>query len=221
MAASALTHAGCLTIPPGVGALPRFRRWACSDRFPEGVKISFLDGELWIDMSPEDLYAHNILKGEFVRTLGTLLKETRSGIFFSDGALVSNAKANLSTEPDGTYVSWDAFESGAVKEVSGKESVLELSGAPEMVLEVVSPSSVAKDTRVLFELYWRAGISEYWIADARAERLRFEIHRRSSRGYARSRGVAGWIKSTVFGRSFRLTRQSSRRGRPDYTLHVR
>jgi Uma2 family endonuclease len=36
-----------------------------------------------------------------------------------------------------------------------------------MVLEVVSASSVEPDTQTLRELYWAAGIKEYWLVDAR------------------------------------------------------
>jgi len=52
---------------------------------------------------------------------------------------------------------------------------LELEGTPDMVLEVVSASSVVKDTETLLQLYWQAGIPEYWLVDARGEALEFTV----------------------------------------------
>ncbi|HLJ93247.1 MAG TPA: hypothetical protein VKU02_08665 [Gemmataceae bacterium] len=42
-----------------------------------------------------------------------------------------------------------------------EEGFNELQGAPEMVLEIIRPSSVHKDTLGRLDLYWQAGIDEY------------------------------------------------------------
>jgi len=36
-------------------------------------------------------------------------------------------------------------------------------GAPDLVIEIISPDSVARDMREKFLLYERAGVAEYWI----------------------------------------------------------
>ena len=77
-----------------------------------------------------------------------------------------------------------------------------MEGTPEMVLEVISPTSVHKDTIVLQDLYWRAGIKEYWVADPRREGLSFDILKHGPKGFVTSRKQDGWIKSAVFGKSF-------------------
>ena len=71
------------------------------------------------------------------------------------------------------------------------------------------------------DIYWRAGIPEYWLVDAREDRLHFDILRHGSGGYVAARKQASWIKSRVFGKSFRLTRHVDDVGNPDYTLSAR
>lgn len=90
-----------------------------------------------------------------------------------------------------------------------------------MVLEVISPSSEEKDTVVMPGLYWRAGIPEYWLIDVRGDRLEFRILRRGAKGYAAVRARGGWVKSAVFGKSFRLARRLDPLGYPEYTLSVK
>ncbi len=90
-----------------------------------------------------------------------------------------------------------------------------------MVLQVVRDSSVERDTQLLRELYWMAGIREYWIADGRGERADLTILRRSARGYTTIRKSAGWLKSTVFSKSFRLSRQIDSLGHPEFLLGAR
>jgi Uma2 family endonuclease len=98
---------------------------------------------------------------------------------------------------------------------------VELEGTPDMVLEVVSPSSVQKDTVELRDLYWRAGVNEYWLVDARGDHLVFDILRHTPEGYLATDLQEGWLASAVFARSFQLIRQSDPLGFPQFTLLVR
>jgi Uma2 family endonuclease len=91
-----------------------------------------------------------------------------------------------------------------------------------MVLEVVSTTSERKDTMTLRDLYWRAGIPEYWLVDARGEEPAFAILRHGARGYAATRPQAGgWLRSRVFGRSFRFSQRPGPLGHPQYSVEVR
>lgn len=44
-------------------------------------------------------------------------------------------------------------------------------GAPDMVIEILSPSSLRHDRLVKLDLYQRAGVREYWIADSENEAI--------------------------------------------------
>ena len=90
-----------------------------------------------------------------------------------------------------------------------------------MVLEIISSSSVQKDTVLLRAAYWEAEIPEYWLVDARKEPLKFDILRHTAKGYVATRKQDGWLKSGVFGKSFQLTQSKDALGDPEFTLAVR
>lgn len=210
------------TIPDGITDLESFRRWARSDEFPEKGRFTFLNGYVWMEVAMEMALAHNQVKGEFARVLMSLIKERNLGCFYPDGMLYSNLEVGFSTIPDGMFVSFASFEDDSVTRFRNDESdYVELVGTPDMVLEVVSRSSVEKDTVDMLDLYWRAGIPEYWLVDARGKQLRFDILRHGDNSYvAASPTPDGWIKSDVFGRSFRLTRTTNQLGDAVFTLET-
>jgi Uma2 family endonuclease len=208
-------------IPGWVVDLESFRCWARSDSYPPSGWFSFLHGQLWVDLSMEELFTHNLIKTEFTITLGGLVKSASLGYFCSDRMLLTNSAADLSTEPDALFASWDALQSGRLQLVKGaKKGYVELEGTPDMVLEVVSASSVRKDTKDLHDQYWRAGVPEYWLVDVRRDAPRFEILRHGRRSYVATRKQGGWTKSSVFNRSFRLTQETDPLGHPAFTLAV-
>jgi Uma2 family endonuclease len=88
------------------------------------------------------------------------------------------------------------------------------------VLEVVSPTSVRKDTKLLREGYFRAGVSEYWLADALGEDVDLQILVAGKDGYVAVEPKIGWLASPTFSCSFRLTREKDEDGFWQYTLHV-
>ncbi len=224
------TQARCAVVLPDQGVrlpewvvdLASFHRWTASDDFPETGRISYLKGEVWIDMSEEQLFSHNQVKLEFFLVLGGLVKDSRLGRFFPDGARVSHPEADVSNVPDAVFVANESFRRVRVRLVEGaEEGYVRIEGSPDMVLEAVSTSSVQKDTDRLRELYWRAGIREYWLVDVRGERLEFDLLRHTAKGYAVAKKQGGWVKSAVFGKSFRLTRETDEEGHPEFTLSVR
>jgi len=209
-------------IPGWVIDLESFRRWGDMDEFPEEGRIDYLQGEVWVDMSTEQVFSHNQVKEEFNRALGNLAKTERLGRYFPDGLRLTSISADLSVVPDGTFVLRKSRQSARVRLVEGaRGGFVELEGIPDMVLEIVSTSSVTKDTDRLRDLYWQAGIREYWIVDARSETLIFDILRHAPGGYVATRKQAGWLKSVVLGKSFRLTVDADELCDPEYTLAVR
>jgi Uma2 family endonuclease len=213
-----------LEVPPSAFTIAGFRAWAKADDFPERVRVTFIGGEIYLDMSNEELQTHNKVKTEIIRVLATINREHDLGEFYSDGVLVSNEPAEVSNNPDAVFLTWQALDSGRATLVPRERRAgqyIEIEGTPDWVLEVVSLSSVAKDTRRLREAYHRAGIPEYWLVDARGADIAFQVLLHRKNGYTAAPSRDGWQRSRVFGRSFRLERTQGRRGLWRYTLHVR
>ncbi len=214
-----------LAIPAAVHSLEAFRRWARSDRFPERGRIDYLGGDIEVDMSPEDLFTHGTAKMTISAKLHSLVTTADFGMVFVDRARVSSIEADLSAEPDVVVLSWESLDSGRVELVPNKNRpgrFVEIQGAPDLVVEIVSDSSVGKDTKRLPRRYAAAGVRELWLVDARSETLKFEIRRLEGSAYvAQPRDGAGWITSPVLHQRFRLRRFRGRHRSWRYELNVR
>ncbi len=198
-----------IEIPLDLRSLTDFRRWALSDEFPQQGRVDFLAGRIEVDMSPEDFFCHGTLKVELIRVLSQLVKEAGSGHLVTDRTRVSCPNAELSAEPDIVFVSAETLQTGRARLVAaatgGPGRYVELEGAPDLVVEIVSDSSVVKDTQRLPQAYHRAGVGEFWLADARSEQLVFQIYRPETSGFqAVQPDSEAYQPSAVFGRSFRL-----------------
>jgi Uma2 family endonuclease len=197
-------------IPSDAFDLPGFRRWVHSDDYPERGKISFIDGEIVVDLSPEEISSHAQLKLSIHAQLWMFVRKHKLGKCYPDGVLLINEAANFSNEPDFMYCSVDSLKSGRVQtrefvEDSGR--FVELAGSPDLVVELVSRTSVRKDTKLLRDRYYAAGIGEYWLIDARGEEIDFKLLKRGKSGYLETTPDAdGFLRSTVLNALFQLTR---------------
>ncbi|MBY0525985.1 MAG: Uma2 family endonuclease [Gemmataceae bacterium] len=217
-------HASPIRIPKTAATVDGFTQWAISPAFPGRGRISYIDGEIIVDMSPEELNTHNPVKGEVSYVLYGLNKKLDLGVFYGDRALVKNDAANLSNEPDASLVSWASLQAGRVRVVPRKRKqgfVNHLFGAPDWVLEVVSDKSVKKDTETLWTRYYLAGIPEYWLIDARGEQIHFTIFLAGENEYIPAPRRGPWQQSRVFQRRFKLERTAHPLGPWLYTLHVK
>jgi Uma2 family endonuclease len=211
-----------ITVPDSVVDLESFRQWTDADDFPEEGRICYLKGEVWVDMSKEQVFTHILVKTEITSVLRIIVKKARLGLLVGDGIFLSNVTADIGVNPDAVFVSTQSLQSRRARLIEGKEvGYVELEGTPDMVLEVVSQGSVRKDTVTLRQAYWDAGIPEYWLVDARTEPLAFEILRHTRKGYKAAHKSGEWMRSKVFGKAFRLKQYTDTLGHPDYTLGAR
>lgn len=210
-------------VPTDVQSLGDFRVWTASDSFPERGRIDFLGSWIEVDTSPEDLLTHGKVKVELVRALAQRVAPDELGELFTDRARLTCPDAELSSEPDVVFVSEESLRMGRARLVpqagGGADRYVEIEGAADLVVEIVSDRSVAKDTGRLPPRYFAAGVREFWLVDARGEEVVFRIHRR---GAERFEAVAadgeGFQPSGVLDRRYRLDRRRNRHGRLAFQL---
>ena len=221
--ATVLVEDQCL-IPGDLATLTAFRRWALSDDFPTTGRIDWVASHIEVDMSPEDIFTHGTLKTEIVGVLWTLAK-ARGIHHFTGETRVSSDAGDLSVEPDVVAVSDDAIDAGRVRLVpaaGGKpDRFVELEGGPELIVEIVSDSSVKKDTQRLPAAYHAAGVRELWLIDARRADVQLTIHRWEPSGYTADVAADGTCRSTVFDCTFAIVRSRNAAGRFIYDLVAR
>jgi len=213
-----------LCMPSSALDFEGFRAWTLSDEFPEEGRIAFIDGEVFVDMSAEEISFHLLLKSQIGAVLTQIGDSEELGMTMIDGGRIVNENAEVSNVPDVVFISFASIESRRVTLTPGKRNAdhrVEIVGSPDVVVEIVSDSSVDKDTRRLRSAYHAADIPEYWLVDARGDAIAFQIllHRRS--GYAASPQRDGWTRSRIFDREFRLVREKNRIDLWRYRLETR
>ncbi len=211
-------------IPTSLPDLAAFRAWTRSDRFPEAGRIDWIAGEVHIDMSPESFNSHATPKAALVGDLRALVDKSGLGVTVTDSMRYVCEEADLSTEPDVVVLLYDSVESDRVRLVPREraEDFVEIEGAADIVVEVVSDSSTKKDNLTLLAKYHAAGVREYWLVDARGEDVRFTLHLWRPEGFeVTAPDEKGFRFSEVLGLSVRLVRLAPRAGIVGYELESR
>jgi len=125
----------------------------------EGERIEIIDGEAHIMTLP--LRIHQEISGEILRQLANFLEGKKCKVypapfgvrlFEQDGDTPEDVDTMV--EPDITVV----CDRSKLDKHGCK-------GAPDMIVEILSPSSIRHDRLVKLNLYQRAGVREYWIVD--------------------------------------------------------
>ena len=215
--ATAVVFEERVVVPMGLGSLADFRRWALSEEFPEQGRIDYIGGVIEVDMSPEEVIAHGRLKNTINATLFALVDPPGLGLLLTDRSRVSSVEGKLSAEPDIVFVSYEALAEGRVRMIEktggDPDRHIELEGGPDLIVEIVSDSSVRKDTERMPRACFLAGVREYWLADARREPFLFRIHQRGASGFeAVVPDADGFQPSAVFACRFRLDWRRDRSG---------
>lgn len=214
-----------VSIPATVRDLGSFRDWMHSEDFPRHLRATYVRGEILIEMNAQEISTHALAKGHLYLRLGGVIEQDDLGHLLPDPTLFVNEEADVSNEPDLMFVSWDSLRDGLVEyreRKAGSERLIEVVGSPDMVAEIVSDSSVSKDSVKLFQSYFDAGVREYWLIDARAEEVEFHIFVRGVDGFESAKlDDNGFRRSPVFERDFRLDREIDPVGMYRYRLESR
>ena len=123
---------------------------------PDGERAELIDGRIYF-MDPPKI-VHQKLAGELFFQLRSHIEERRGEcqVLFSPVGVKLECDDKTLLEPD-------------VIVVCDREKLHEDAcyGAPDLVIEILSPSTQRHDRIIKFNLYQQAGVREYWIVDPR------------------------------------------------------
>ncbi len=200
-----------IEIPLDLQSLADFRQWALSDDFPNRKRgrIDYIAGRIEVNMSPEDFFCHGTLKTEIAGVLYQHIKQGNLGYLVTDSTRVSSVQGDVSAEPDIVFIAHKSLASERVRLVpkagGAPGRYIEVEGAADLIVEIVSDSSVTKDTQRLPAAYFNAGVTEFWLVDARHKTILFQIHGRGPNGFEPvTSDREGYQTSAVFRHRFRL-----------------
>ena len=126
---------------------------------PEGVRAELIDGQIY-DMAPPS-YVHQKLISAFTVIFSNHIKSKGGFCDVIPAPFAVNLTAN-----DETYVEPD------ISIICDKSKITDhrCNGAPDFIVEVVSPSSRRMDYNIKNAKYAESGVREYWIVDPAKER---------------------------------------------------
>lgn len=206
-------------IPPEAMSLAGYREWFAS-LGEGGPRACFNASDLHLEMNAQSYETHAPLVDAIGDTLVALAAAAGLGRYYRPPSWFTDEAAELSAEPDGFLLRYASIRSGRVRINPDRRS--EMLGAPDWALEVVSATSIKKDTVDLVAGYARGRVSEYWIANALGEEVSLRILVLGDDGYEEvPQDDDGWTSSTVWKRSFRLRRGTDEVGWPTYALEVK
>jgi Uma2 family endonuclease len=149
--ASRPTNGQAAWVPPPDGA------WTFDDyaRLPDnGFRYEVIDGALV--MSPAPLMGHQIISAALMSALRAYVRRHRLGIVVAAPVDVQLGDRATPVQPDIVFVARERLH------IVGRERI---EGAPDLVVEILSRSTAARDRGLKFDLYAASGVREYWLAD--------------------------------------------------------
>ncbi|MCX8086953.1 MAG: Uma2 family endonuclease [Rhodocyclaceae bacterium] len=169
------------------------RRYTYADycRWPEGERWELIDGVAYA-MGPAPARIHQKVLGELFRQVANALQGRNCEAYLApfDVRLPAGQESD---EELTTIVQPDL----AVICDPSKLDEKGCRGAPDWIVEVLSPASASRDHLVKRELYERAGVAEYWLVHP-IDRM-VTIYRQSDAGRFRAAEILACVGQTAVG----------------------
>ena len=131
------------------------KTWEDVLRMPDdGNRYEFIGGRLYVTAAPG--IRHQRISRRLLAALMRILEDAGGGEVFTAPCLVEFPGTGDRVQPDLLFVSDER------REIIGEKQVL---GAPDLVVEILSPSTAHRDRGIKLDLYARSGVRQYWIVD--------------------------------------------------------
>jgi len=121
---------------------------------PDNVRAELIDGVLYFKGSPS--YLHQLVLVEIITILHNFIRKNKGGCH------VLAAPLDVQIDCDEDSMLQPDIMVSCRKERREEWGIF---GAPDMVVEITSPSTRTLDTKKKLEKYRSAGVREYWIVD--------------------------------------------------------
>ncbi|MEX2048502.1 MAG: Uma2 family endonuclease [Gemmatimonadota bacterium] len=139
------------------------RRWTYTEyaRLPMSstTRYEVIDDELALTPSPTT--KHQIVVANLLLTLGTFVHEHALGLVLPGPVDVLFGEGDY-VQPDLVFLQTDRLHLMRDRGIEGP---------PDLVVEILSPSTAGRDRGVKLERYRHFGVSEYWIVDHEARTI--------------------------------------------------
>jgi Uma2 family endonuclease len=148
--------------------------WRYEDylRLPDdGNRYEIIEGVLYVANAPSYDHQFSVSKALFFLQLFTT--EHDLGIVLTAPFEVHLAETTRPVQPDVLFIR---------RERQPAPGTQFFAGAPDLIIEVISPTSIRLDRHVKFDVYERAGVPEYWLVDPKARLV--EVYTLSNGEYA-------------------------------------
>lgn len=162
MAANLMTPDIALPVP-AMPRKPASRKFTYDDFLAlpdDGKRYEIIGGVLYIANAPS--YDHQYVSMMLSRALINHVVERGLGIVLAAPFEVHLAEDTRPVQPDLLFIA-------ATRQPQAGAKFFE--GAPDLIVEVLSPSSLRVDRVIKFAAYEKAGVNEYWIADPKTRTI--------------------------------------------------
>lgn len=142
--------------------LPRDQICTSEDywNLPEGERAELIDGQLYSMAPPSRI--HQELISEFTQSIGSYIK--------SNGGNCKIYPAPFAVNLDAQNKNWVEPDISVICDKS-KLTDRGCQGAPDWIIEVVSPSTQSHDYLKKLWLYQKSNVREYWIVNPQTENI--------------------------------------------------
>ena len=137
----------------------------------DGLRHELIDGEHYVTAAPN--LRHQVVSGRIHLLIGKWLEQQPLGRILYAPFDIKLSDRDV-VEPDLMYLSH--ARGNAI--LTPERAV----GAPELVIEIASPSTRRRDETIKKHLYERAGVDEYWFFDPEIDVVRV-YRRRADHGF--------------------------------------
>ena len=151
---------------------PAQGKWTYKDykRLPDdGRRYEIIEGVLYVTAAPN--FDHQYTVGEIFATLRMYVRERQLGVVIAAPFEVHLPGIARPVQPDVLFIAAGR---------APRPGAADFTGAPDLVIEVLSRSTARTDKVVKFSAYERAGVREYWLVDPRTHSV--EIYALSEEG---------------------------------------